>query len=432
MKRVSHLSTDPTFPNGRAPFLRRLTRRVGAVLAAMVGLLVISTVVVINGCATFGGKASGARRARMERSPQWKDGHFENPEPLINDMGRALRDSFDASPDTNPASPVPATAIDPRRFQTPPPSGLRVTWLGHSALLVEIDGHRVLTDPVWSERASPFDWIGPQRWYAPLIPLGTLPGLDAVVISHDHYDHLDHRTIVAMKDWPTTFVVPLGVAAHLIKWGVPESRIVELDWWERTKVRGLEIVCTPARHASGRTMLFDKDATLWAGYALIGERHRAYYSGDTGLFPAMRDIGARLGPFDVTMIETGQYHPAWPDWHIGPEQAVHAHRLVRGRVLLPVHWGLFRLAYHAWTEPPERAHVAALKTGATITVPRPGESIEPAHAPAFHRWWPELKWTPGESQPIVSSKVDPTLQPVAEPVGQGTAGAGPGSGAAAR
>ena len=175
-------------------------------------------------------------------------------------------------------------------------------------------------------------------------------------------------------------------------------------------------------------MVFDRDSTLWAGYALLGPRHRAYYSGDTGLFSAMRDIGARLGPFDVTMIETGQYHPAWPDWHIGPEQAIHAHRLVRGRVLLPVHWGLFRLAYHGWTEPPERARVAAVRAGASITVPRPGESFEPADAPAFQRWWPELRWTSGQVQPIVSSRVDPNLQPIPEP--PVTAGAtAPGGGA---
>ena len=397
--------------------LLRVARRVAAGLAALLGVLAIATVVVVNGCAQFGGSAAGARRARMERSPQWKDGHFENPQPLVNDAWRMLTGAFDASPDGSPATPLPVLAIDPRRFQTPPATGLRVTWLGHSAMLVEIDGHRVLTDPMWSERASPFGWVGPTRWYAPLIALGDLPGLDAVVISHDHYDHLDYATIRAMKDWPTTFVVPLGVASHLIKWGVPESRIVELDWWERTRVRGLEIVCTPARHASGRNMIFDKDATLWAGYALLGSRHRAYYSGDTGLFSAMRDIGARLGPFDVTMIETGQYHPAWPDWHIGPEQAVHAHRLVRGRVLLPVHWGLFRLAYHGWTEPPERVRVAAVRAGVSITVPRPGESIEPAHAPAFARWWPELRWTAGQSQPVVSSQVDPELQPVSEAQG---------------
>jgi L-ascorbate metabolism protein UlaG (beta-lactamase superfamily) len=209
-----------------------------------------------------------------------------------------------------------------------------------------------------------------------------------------------------MKDWPTTFVVPLGIGAHLAYWGVPESRIVEVDWWDRTRVGGLEIVCVPARHASGRTMVFDRDGTLWAGYAFIGARHRAYFSGDTGLFPGMRDIGARLGPFDVTMIEVGQYHRAWPDWHIGPEQAVLAHGMVRGRVLLPMHWGLLQLAPHGWTEPIERALAAGKAAGAVIVTPRPGGSVEPEAPPAAARWWPPLPWVTAAQDPIRSTKVN--------------------------
>jgi L-ascorbate metabolism protein UlaG (beta-lactamase superfamily) len=167
----------------------------------------------------------------------------------------------------------------------------------------------------------------------------------------------------------------------------------------------LEIISTPARHASGRTGL-DKDATLWTSYALVGPRNRAYYSGDTGLFPAMKDIGERLGPFDVTMIEVGQYHSAWPDWHIGPEQAVAAHRMLRGRTLLPVHWGLFSLAAHGWTEPIERVLAAAAQMGETVTVPRPGQSIEPSAPPALDRWWPTLPWNTAAQDPIISSQLN--------------------------
>jgi L-ascorbate metabolism protein UlaG (beta-lactamase superfamily) len=351
----------------------------------------------------LGGSAEGARLARMEGSPQWKDGHFENPQPLVNDFWRSLTGLLDASAYTSPAEPPPT--VPPASLAVAPATGLRVTWLGHSTTLVELDGQRVLTDPVWGERASPLDWVGPKRWYGPPIALEALPPIDAVVISHDHYDHLDHRTLRAMKDWDTRFVVPLGVGAHLAAWGIPQARIVELDWWERTKVGALEIVATPARHASGRTG-FDKDRTLWAGYALIGPRHRAFYSGDTGLFPAMKDIGERLGPFDVTLIEVGQYHSAWPDWHIGPEQAVQAHQLLRGRALLPVHWGLFTLAYHGWTEPIERVLAEARRTGAQVLVPRPGQSVEPGAAPALERWWPQLPWKTGAEDPIVSTQVD--------------------------
>jgi L-ascorbate metabolism protein UlaG (beta-lactamase superfamily) len=311
---------------------------------------------------------------------------------------------FDASDDVSPAAPLPAVQSTRHRFDAPPVTGLRVTWLGHSSSLIELDGYRVLTDPIWSERASPLSWVGPKRWYAPPVALEDLPRVDAVVISHDHYDHLDYPTVKAMKDWDTTFIVPLGVGAHLAAWGVPEARIVELDWWERTRVRGLEVVATPSRHASGRTLL-DKDHTLWAGFALLGPAHRAFYSGDTGLFPAMKDIGERLGPFDVTLIEVGQYNGAWPDWHIGPEQAVQAHQLLQGRVLLPVHWGLFTLAAHGWTEPIERVLAAAATSGQRVLVPRPGQSVEPAAPPPFERWWPQLPWKTAEQDPIVSTQL---------------------------
>jgi L-ascorbate metabolism protein UlaG (beta-lactamase superfamily) len=342
----------------------------------------------------------------MQRSPQWRDGHFVNPQPLYNDAWGWVAGLFEMSPNASPLRSLSPVVVDPQAIAAAPSSGLRITWLGHSSMLVEIDGQRVLTDPMWSERSSPVSWIGPRRWFPPPIALADLPRLDAVVISHDHYDHLDYGTIVALKDWDTTFVVPLGVGAHLAAWGVPEGHIVELDWWERVRVGALDLVAVPARHASGRTLL-DKDATLWAGYALLGARHRVYYSGDTGLFPGMKEIGARLGPFDVTMIETGQYGEAWPDWHIGPEQAVVAHRALRGRILLPVHWALLQLAYHSWTEPIERVLAAARDAEVRVLTPRPGQSVEPELTAQCERWWPQVPWKTAAESPIVSTGVVP-------------------------
>ena len=353
----------------------------------------------------MGAAASGARLERMRRSPQWLDGAFGNPEPLVNDWLGMVTSLIEVSEHAAPLEPLAVDRIEPARFRTPPETGLRLTWLGHASTLIELDGARVLTDPVWSERASPVPWIGPERWYAPPIALGDLPKIDAVVISHDHYDHLDYATIVAMKDWPTRFVVPLGVGAHLEYWGVPADKIIELDWWDRAVIGALTVVCTPARHASGRHF-FDKDSKLWAGYALIGARHRVYYSGDTGLFRGMREIGERLGPFDVTMIESGQYHRSWPDWHVGPEQAVEAHRMVRGDVMLPVHWALLTLAYHGWTEPMERVLAEAKKQGARVLAPKPGASVEPARAAAEPKpWWPLLEWQTAEQHPVRSTQV---------------------------
>jgi L-ascorbate metabolism protein UlaG (beta-lactamase superfamily) len=348
----------------------------------------------------------------MERSPNWQSGHFVNPEPMENDLLRAALAIRHKSPHTTPQDPVPTAAVDPLSLRRPSPSGLRVTWFGHSAFLVELEGSFILIDPVWSDRISPVVVGGPKRWYGPLIPLGELPRPDAVVISHDHYDHLDYPTVRAMKDWSTTFVVPLGVGAHLEYWGIPAERIVELDWWERARVHEVEFVATPARHISGRTFGIGDSGTLWSGWAFLGRARRVYYSGDTGLFPGIKEIGERLGPFDLTLIEAGEYGRWWSDWHLGPEQAVLAHQLVRGRVLLPAHWGLFTLAYHTWTEPIERTLAAGKKAGIAVAAPKPGQSFEPLTDPPDEAWWPALPGNTAEEDPIVSSHTE-AIRPVA-------------------
>jgi L-ascorbate metabolism protein UlaG (beta-lactamase superfamily) len=271
--------------------------------------------------------------------------------------------------------------------------------------LLEVDGAVLLIDPLWSERASPVSWIGPKRWYPAPITLADLPKVDAVLISHDHVDHLDYRTIVAMKSWPTIFVVPLGVGAHLSRWGIPDEQIVELDWWESTHIGPLTLVATPARHASGR--LWSKsNQTLWASWAVVGPTHRVWYSGDTGFHEQLSAIGKRLGPFDMTLIESGEYDANWPDTHLGPEQAVEAHRLVQGKVMVPIHWALIKQAPHAWTEPVERVLVAAHCDGVNIQTPRPGEVVEPLAAAGndARRWWPKLSWRTKEQYPILATK----------------------------
>lgn len=352
------------------------------------------------------GKApEGERLARMRKSPQFKNGKFKNPRPLYNDIVGAVTVFANKTSDASPKTRIKPVSGIARRLKKPPSSGLRITWLGHSTLYVEIDGAKLLIDPVWGERTSPSRFLGPKRWYAPPIALADLPKPDAVLLSHDHYDHLDEPTIRAISKWDTRFVVPLGVGAHLEYWGVPKAAVSEYDWWERTTVAGLELVCTPARHASGRQVL-DQNRTLWAGWAMIGRKHRAYYSGDTGFFPELAEIGAKLGPFDVTMIEIGAYAQPWPDWHIGPEQAVKAHQLLAGRVLLPVHWGLFDLAVHNWTEPGERVVVAAKQAGVKLALPRPGGSIEPSKVRSAKKWWPKVPWNTAEQDPIVSRGLD--------------------------
>ncbi len=359
----------------------------------------------------LGGAPAGERLARAERSPQWRDGQFQNRLPRVDRMGDGvLREFlFGGSEFRTPDGAVPVVRRTAADYATPPASGLRVTWLGHSTLLLEIDGRRVLIDPVWGERTSPFPFLGPKRFFAPPLPLAELPAVDVVVISHDHYDHLDMPTVKALAARRVRWVTPLGLGAHLRAWGVDEAEITELDWWESARVAGLTLTATPARHFSGRG-LHDEGRTLWAGWAIAGPAHRAFYSGDTALHPELVEIGRRLGPFHLTMIESGAYSAMWPDVHLGPEQAVLAHRLVRGEVMLPVHWGLFDLAMHGWTEPIERVLAAARASGVRVAAPRPGDPVEPAALAPVRRWWPAVPWQSVEQAPVWSTSVDSLLR----------------------
>jgi L-ascorbate metabolism protein UlaG (beta-lactamase superfamily) len=264
-----------------------------------------------------------------------------------------------------------------------------VTWFGHSSVLLEIDGRRVLADPVWGERVSPSRLVGPKRLHPAPVPLTALPPVDAVLISHDHYDHLDLPTVRALVADPrhrsAPFVVPLGIGAHLRAWGVPESRIVELDWDGTVEVAGLTLTCAEARHFSGRGL--QRDTTLWSSWAVAGPRHRAYFGGDTGYTAAFARAGERWGPFALTMLPIGAYADLWPDIHMNPEECVAAHRDLRGGVLLPVHWATFNLGFHPWSEPVTRLRAAAETAGIPLALPVPGRRIDLTGPPPTADWW---------------------------------------------
>jgi L-ascorbate metabolism protein UlaG (beta-lactamase superfamily) len=347
---------------------------------------------------------SESTRARIERSPQWRDGRFRNrldriDGPIWRSFGEFF---FGGSKHRRPTEPIPVEARTGRDYATPPASGLRITWLGHSTTIVEIGSARLLVDPVWAERVSFVSFAGPKRFYSPPLPLAELPPVDAIVLSHDHYDHLDADFVRMLAARDLRWIAPLGVGELLAKWGVPERSVTELDWWETTQVSGVTLTSTPARHFSGRG-LGNRDHTLWCGWSFATADRRLYYAGDTAMQNEFAEIGERLGPFDLTMIEIGAYDQLWPDVHLGPEQAVAAHRLVRGDVMLPVHWGLFDLALHGWTEPIERALAAAARHGVRIATPRPGGIVEPAALRPVERWWPTLPWRTAEEDPIRST-----------------------------
>jgi L-ascorbate metabolism protein UlaG (beta-lactamase superfamily) len=278
-------------------------------------------------------------------------------------------------------------------YTTAPASGLRVTWFGHSASLVEIDGLRVLIDPVWEQRASPFEFMGPKRFFQPTLELDELPKLDVVLISHDHYDHLGARTVRRLAGLEATasarWVTSLGVGRRLRGLGVPAERIVELDWTESTEVGGLKITSWPTRHFSGRG-ISDRFTTLWGSFVLEGPGHRVYYGADTGWWDGIGKIAAQYDGFDLTMLEIGAFHPLWAAIHLGPDNAARAFEAMAGSggLLMPIHWGLFNLALHAWKQPVERIVELAAERGIPLWLPEPGLPSEMADGMELRSdWW---------------------------------------------
>ncbi len=334
----------------------------------------------------MGAKAKGARAERVRNSPQFAEGKFRNTVPATmltpGSMPSLLASSLRDRERRHPHQPIPLVTPEPGATA----DGLHVTWYGHSSALIEIEGKRVLVDPVWSERCSPSAIAGPKRLHEPPVPLRELPPIDAVLISHDHYDHLDMETIQNLVDLQAApFLVPLGVGAHLERWGVPATRLIELDWDETATVAGLEFVCTAARHFSGRG--FSRDETLWSSWVINGPTRKVFYSGDTGYFPGFAGIGERFGPFDATLVQIGAYGEQWPDIHMVPEDGVATHLDVRGRVMIPVHWCTFNLALHDWSEPADRVWSEAKARDVTLVVPRPGERVDVDNPPSVDGWW---------------------------------------------
>lgn len=297
-----------------------------------------------------------------------------------------------------PKRPLGPFRTDAGVFANAAASGLRVTWFGHSGSLIEIDGMRVLVDPVWDERASPVSFMGPKRFFAPTIALEALPKLDVMLISHDHYDHLGAQTVKRLTKTEgaagARWVTSLGVGKRLRGFGVAAEKIAELDWTESLQVGGLNITSWPARHFSGRG-LGDRFRTLWGSFVIEGPEHRVYFGADSGWWEGFGEIAAQYDGFDLTMLEIGAFHPLWETIHLGPDNAARAFEVMlasggstRGGLLMPIHWGLFNLALHAWKQPVERMVELADEKGIKLWLPEPGAPTEVvAGAELRSGWW---------------------------------------------
>ncbi len=347
-------------------------------------MIALLAVMIIASCMTIGNKGDDA----FMSSTNYKNGKFMNAVPNKEySAGEYVKMTWDflfgGHKRRVPKEPIPVVA--PKDFQTPPSSLIQYNWLGHSSIILELEGKRLLLDPVFSERISFSQLVGPKRFHPTPISLKELPPIDIVLISHNHYDHLDRLVIEHFKNKNVQFCVPMGVGKKLIEWGVHKDNVVEFDWWQEYDAHGLTIISTPARHFSGRG-LFDRDEAFWTSWSIIGKNHRVFFSGDTGMTPQFSEIGERLGPFDIAFIKMGAYDEQWPDIHLNPEQAVEAHRMLKGNHLVPIHWGTFDLALHSWQEPIERFIVAAENAEIAFITSKVGETVNPSeHENSY--WW---------------------------------------------
>ena len=368
--------------------------RLSKYLAIVLLLAAAGATTFVFSWSSFGGAVTGARLERARASPQFKNGTFVNVIPQTERTYALLWEyagrQFSGPEVRVPPHPIPVVKLDAQTFKIPPGRDLRAIWFGHASVYLEVDGIRLIVDPILSDWASPLAGIGPKRFHPPPIDLLDMPKIDAVLISHDHYDHLDMASIKQLSAVGSHFYVPLGIGAHLERWGVPKPQYTELDWWQTADVNGVRLTSTPVRHYSGRG-LRDKNATLWTSWSIAGPTQKVYFSGDTGFGDHFKTIGERLGPFDLSIIKIGAYGPGqpWIDIHMDPEDSVRAHLAVRANRLLPVHWGTFNLAFHAWDEPIKRAVEAAHAQGAEIVTPRIGEAVTPLFVSTD--WWNAIR-----------------------------------------
>jgi len=358
----------------------------------IVVILLAGALAGLAGCSSFGGNVEGDRLLRVQASPHYVDGAFVNDVPQRPSDTAVyidyLTETFFGVQERQPLLPIPVQSFPEASLRARTPPGLQAIWLGHASVYVEIDGVRLLVDPVFSDYASPFDGVGPKRFHETPITLSSLPKIAGVLISHDHYDHLDMRTIQYLAGEGTRFFVPLGVGAHLDAWDVPANQIVELEWGQSAEMNGLRIISTPSRHYSGREV-FDYKKTFWSSWSVIGPEHRMYYSGDTGFSDHFAKTGAQYGPFDLSIIKVGAYGPgaSWIDIHMTPEDAVKAHLALRASRMLPVHWATFNLAFHDWDEPIKRTVIAAEAADVDLLTPHIGELTSAAAPNQTRHWW---------------------------------------------
>jgi len=352
----------------------------GLIIAGGILLLGISGILFINFYPSIGGSHSEEKIEIFKQSGHYQEGKFINPIYTSLDMSMGkfmsiMKDWILGVPNQTPEKPLPVVQVDSMTIASKHDSLARVSWFGHSAFLLEIAGKNILLDPMLGKNAGPHPWLGPSRFSDGIpIEIEKLPQIDAVVYSHDHYDHLDYESVLKLKDKVKKFFLPLGVGSHLVAWGVDENKIHEFNWWDEFTLDDLQFVCAPARHFSGRGLL-DRNTTLWASWIIKSGYFTIYFSGDSGYGPHFKEIGEKYGPFDFAMLECGQYDKRWESVHLLPEQTAQAALDLNAKMAMPNHWGAFVLALHSWKDPVERLTRKAEELNVNVITPKIGEQI---------------------------------------------------------
>lgn len=370
--------------------MRKIFEMVGIIIVGILGIIVVVAILFINLNPRFGKGLSKAQKKEYATLENFHNGKFVNLKSgsMKINYHELFKELKKKSPNTKPTKNILIEKIDSIDIENYSRSVTHVVWFGHSTFLLIIDGKKILLDPMLSEKPSPISLLGTSR-FSNELPISSekLPFIDIVVLSHDHYDHLDYESILKLKNKVGQFITPLGLANHLVKWGVDKNRIIELNWWENIEYENIKLTCTPARHFSGRS-IFDRQTSLWCSWAIEGKNEKLFFSGDGGYDAHFKEIGEKLGPFDIALMECGQYNTNWKHMHMMPEETAQASIDLKSKLVLPIHWGGFSLAFHHWTEPIERLLGKAKELNLSVTTPKIGEPVI-LGTPSFpaEKWW---------------------------------------------
>lgn len=370
--------------------MKKIFKMIGISIAVFIGLTIIIGTLFLNLSPQFGKSPNEEQKENYAKLENFQNGKFENQHqsPMDLNYWKILKELIKNAPNRNPNKDILVEKIDSTAVENHNKNITYLTWFGHSAFLLEIDGKKILIDPMLGEVPAPHPLLGPKRYSKDLpIEIEKLPFIDAIIFSHDHYDHLDYESIQKLKGKVGQYFTPLGLGNHLVEWGVEKEKINELNWWNDIDFDGIKLVCTPARHFSGRG-LFDRATTLWCSWVIKGKKENIFFSGDSGYDTHFKEIGEKYGPFNISMMECGQYHEDWKLLHMMPEETVQASLDLKSKLTLPIHWGGFTLAFHNWTDPIERVLNKANELNMPVTTPKIGEQIIISNINfPTEKWW---------------------------------------------